>query len=86
MDRRWRAALRSVVSFGQLRGEFIDGDPGQITFLLAGLLDGLAPLPAVRATGVSAAQVESTWLGEASRLLGPDFDGRRLRPLRAMPH
>lgn len=79
MDRRWRAALRSVVTFGQRQGEFIDGDSVQITFLLAGLLDGLAPLLAVRATGVSAAQVESTWLTEAARLLGPGFDSRPLR-------
>ena len=79
MDRRWRAALRAVVTFGHDRGEFIDGDSSQITFLLAGLLDGLAPLLAVRATGVSAAQVESTWLAEAARLLGPGFDTRPLR-------
>ncbi len=80
MDRRWRAALRAVIALGQETGEFTPGDPAAITFLLAGLLDGLAPLLAVRATGVSARQVESTWLGEAARMLGTGFDARALRP------
>jgi AcrR family transcriptional regulator len=79
MDRRWRAGLRSVIRFGQGRGEFIDGDANQITFVLAGLLDGLAPLLTVRATGVTASDVESTWLAEAARLLGDRFDCRPLR-------
>ena len=78
MDRRWRAALRAVIAEGQRTGEF-DGDGADETmFVLAALLDGLAPLLAVRATGVSRARVARTWLREAARLLGPAFDARPL--------
>ena len=77
MDRRWRAALRGVIADGQRSGEF-DGDDAddadETMFVLAALLDGLAPLLAVRATGVSRARVERTILREAARLLGPAFD------------
>ncbi len=83
MDRRWRAALRHVITSGQVNREFSPGDAAQITFVLAGLLDGLAPLLAIRATGVSASKVESTWLAEAARLLGSGFDSRALRPAAA---
>ena len=78
MDRRWRAMLRKVISDGQQRGEFIAGDADDIMFVLAGLLDGLAPLLAMRAKGVTQARVERTWLAEAARLLGPRFDSTPL--------
>jgi len=47
-------------------------------FVLAALLDGMAPLLAMKAKGVSRAQVERTWLAEAARLLGPKFDSSPL--------
>ena len=94
MDRRWRAALRAVISDGQERGEFSSaageagtagraGNADDAMFLLAALLDGLAPLLTVRAKGVTRERVERTWLGEAARLLGPGFDASPLaRPRR----
>jgi AcrR family transcriptional regulator len=82
MDRRWRAMLRKVIRDGQERGEFIDGDADETMFVLAGLLDGLAPLLAMKAKGVTHARVERTWLGEAARLLGPAFDATPLRRTR----
>lgn len=81
MDRRWRAALRAEIRNGQERGEFTAGDADQMMFVLAALLDGMAPLLAVRAKGVTRDRVERTWLAEASRLLGPGFDASPLRPV-----
>jgi AcrR family transcriptional regulator len=78
MDRRWRAMLRKVISDGQQRGEFIASDADETMFVLAGLLDGLAPLLAMKAKGVTQARVERTWLAEAARLLGPAFDSTPL--------
>ena len=82
IDRRWRAALRAVVRNGQARGEFLGDDPDEVMFVLAALLDGLAPLLAVKAKGVTPERVERTWLAEASRLLGPGFDASPLQPTR----
>ena len=79
LDRRWRAALRSVIAAGQATGEFDGSDASSVTFLLAGLLDGLAPLLTVRAQGVTAGEVEQAWLHEAGRLLGDRFDTSPLR-------
>lgn len=79
MDRRWRAMLRNVIRDGQQRGEFADGDADQTMFVLAALLDGIAPLLAMKAKGVTATQVELTWLTEAARFLGPGFDSSPLR-------
>jgi AcrR family transcriptional regulator len=73
MDRRWRAMLRKVIRDGQGRGEFIESDADETMFVLAALLDGMAPLLAMKAKGVTRAHVERTWLAEASRLLGPGF-------------
>ena len=79
MDRRWRAMLlRKVISDGQQQGEFIASDADETMFVLAGLLDGLAPLLAMKAKGVTQARVERTWLAEAARLLGPAFDSTPL--------
>ena len=55
------------------------GDADETMFVLAALLDGMAPLLAMKAKGVTAAQVERTWLAEAARLLGPGFDASPLR-------
>jgi AcrR family transcriptional regulator len=73
MDGRWRAMLRKVIRDGQERGEFVERDADEAMFVLAALLDGMAPLLAMKARGVTRAQVERTWLAEASRLLGPGF-------------
>jgi AcrR family transcriptional regulator len=73
MDRRWRAMLRKVIRDGQERGEFIERDADETMFVLAALLDGMAPLLAMKAKGVTRAHVERTWLAEAARLLGPGF-------------
>ncbi len=82
IDRRWRAALRGVVREGQENGEFIDSDPDETMFILAGLLDGWAPLLAVKAKGVTRERVERVWLAEAARLLGPGFDSSPLKRTR----
>ncbi|MEP7114098.1 MAG: TetR family transcriptional regulator C-terminal domain-containing protein, partial [Ilumatobacteraceae bacterium] len=79
MDRRWRAMLRRVIRDGQQHGEFVTSDADQTMFVLAALLDGMAPLLAMKAKGVTSAQVERTWLTEAARLLGPGFDSGPLR-------
>lgn len=78
MDRRWRAMLRKVIRDGQRRGEFVAGDADQTMFVLAAMLDGMAPLLAMKAKGVTAPQVERTWLAEAAKLLGPAFDSSPL--------
>jgi AcrR family transcriptional regulator len=82
IDRRWRAALRAVIRTGQQSGEFQGDDPDEIMFVLAALLDGMAPLLAVKAKGVTAERVERTWLAEAGRLLGPGFDASPLKRTR----
>jgi AcrR family transcriptional regulator len=82
IDRRWRAALRSVIRTGQQGGEFEGDDPDDTMFVLAALLDGMAPLLAVKAKGVTPERVERTWLAEASRLLGPGFDASPLKRTR----
>jgi AcrR family transcriptional regulator len=82
MDRRWRAQLRAVVREGQADGEFSGSDPDETMFVLAALLDGLAPLLALKAKGVTRDRVERVWLAEASRLLGPGFDASPLERTR----
>lgn len=82
IDRRWRAALRAVIRTGQENGEFTGDDPDDAMFVLAALLDGMAPLLAVKAKGVTADRVERTWLREASRLLGSGFDASPLKRTR----
>ncbi len=79
MDRRWRAMLRKVIRDGQQAGEFLAGDADETMFVLAALLDGMAPLLAMKARGVTQQRVERTWLAEAGRLLGPGFDSSSLR-------
>lgn len=79
MDRRWRAQLRAVVREGQASGEFVASDPDDTMFVLAALLDGLAPLLALKAKGVTRDRVERVFLAEAARLLGPGFDARPLK-------
>ena len=79
MDRRWRAMLRKVIRDGEQAGEFLAGDADETMFVLAALLDGLAPLLAMKARGVTQQRVERTWLAEAGRLLGPGFDSGPLR-------
>jgi AcrR family transcriptional regulator len=73
MDRRWRAMLRNVIRDGQEAGEFTGDDPDQAMFVLAALIDGMAPLLAMKAKGVNRQRVERTWLAEAARVLGPGF-------------
>ena len=83
MDRRWRAALRATVREGQQSGEFLAGDPDEVMFVLAALLDGLAPLLALKAKGVTRDRVERVWLAEAARLLGEGFDASPLKRTRS---
>jgi AcrR family transcriptional regulator len=79
MDRRWRAMLRKVIRDGQQAGEFAASDADETMFVLAALLDGMAPLLAMKARGITSPRVERTWLTEAARLLGPGFDSTPLR-------
>ena len=71
-----------MIRDGQRDGEFVGSDAEQTMFVLAALLDGMAPLLAVKAEGVTRERVERTWLAEASRLPGPGFDARPLTRLR----
>jgi AcrR family transcriptional regulator len=82
LDRRWRAALRSVIREGRESSEFHVDDADQAMFVLAALIDGLAPLLAVKAKGVTRDRVERTFLMEAARLLGPGFDASPLKRTR----
>ncbi|MEI8238052.1 MAG: TetR family transcriptional regulator C-terminal domain-containing protein [Actinomycetota bacterium] len=82
LDRRWRAALRSAIREGQESGEFAPGDADDAMFVLAALLDGLAPLLALQAAGVTRDRVERVLLAEASRVLGPGFDASPLKRTR----
>ena len=82
MDRRWRAALRATIREGQASGEFLPGDPDDVMFVLAALLDGWAPLLTLKAKGVTRERVERVWLAEAHRLLGDGFDARPLKRTR----
>lgn len=79
MDNRWRNALRTVIRDGVANGEFSTDDADNAVFVLAALLDGMAPLLAMRAKGVTRDRVERTWLAEARRVLGPGFDDSPLR-------
>jgi len=74
--------LRGIIREGQASGEFIEGDADDVMLVLAGLLDGWAPLLAVKAKGITRERVERLWLAEASCLLGPGFDARPLEPSR----
>ena len=47
------------------------------------LLDGLAPLLALKAKGVTRDRVERVWLAEAARLLGEGFDASPLKRTRS---
>jgi hypothetical protein len=59
-------------------GEFDIDDADQVMFVLAALLDGMAPLLVLKAKGVTRDRVERTWLEQASALLGPRFDASPL--------
>ena len=82
LDRRWRAALRTVIREGQEAGEFIASDPDETMFVLAALIDGLSPLLVLKAKGVTRERAERVWLLEAARLLGPGFDASPLKRTR----
>ena len=82
LDRRWRAALRTVIREGQESGEFIASDPDETMFVLAALIDGLSPLLVLKAKGVTRERAERVWLAEAARLLGPGFDSSPLKRTR----
>lgn len=68
-----------MIREGQESGEFQPGDAEHVMFVLAALLDGLAPLLALKAKGVTRDRVEKVLLTEASNLLGAGFDARPLR-------
>ena len=78
LDRRWRAALRSVLRDGMQAGEFAIDDADQAMFVLAALLDGMAPLLVLKAKGVTRDRVERAWLDQAAVLLGSGFDSSPL--------
>lgn len=80
LDRRWRAMLRGIIREGQTSGEFLTGDADDVMLVLAGLLDGWAPLLALKANGITRERVDRMWLAEASRQLGPGFDARPFAP------
>lgn len=42
LDARWRGTLTEVIRYGCERGNFVTDDPGAVSTLLSGLIDGLS--------------------------------------------
>jgi AcrR family transcriptional regulator len=79
LDRRWRAALRSVVDDGIRAGEFTAADPGATVLRLASLMDGLAIQLALQDPGMTAAKFRRIWLDGAALELGVPAEVFRAR-------
>ena len=70
LDRRWRSALREVITEGVKSGEFISADPEAATVRLASLMDGLAIQLALADPDMTPARMSELWLAAASLELG----------------
>jgi AcrR family transcriptional regulator len=70
LDRRWRSALRDVITEGVTSGEFTSADPEAATVRLASLMDGLAIQLALADPDMTPARMSELWLAAASLELG----------------
>ena len=70
LDRRWRSALRDVITDGVKSGEFTSADPEAATVRLASLMDGLAIQLALADPDMTPARMSELWLAAASLELG----------------
>ncbi len=61
LDRRWRSALREVISEGQATGDFDPMDPEASAIRLASLMDGLAIQLALGDRGMTAERLADLW-------------------------
>jgi AcrR family transcriptional regulator len=83
LDKRWRAALRSVVDDGIRNGDFTAADPGASVLRLASLMDGLAIQLALQDPGMTAAKFRRIWLDGAALELGVPAEIFRVRKRKA---
>jgi AcrR family transcriptional regulator len=72
LDRRWRGALREVISEGVWAGVFHPADVDESTVRLASLMDGLAIQLALADPDMSSERMCRLWLGAATLELGAD--------------
>jgi AcrR family transcriptional regulator len=75
LDRRWRAAIASIVREGQRRGEFAGGDADELTLLVASLLDGLMIQVTMQDSEVTPSRAREMCLGVLERELGCALTG-----------
>ena len=76
-DRRWRAAIETVIADGIAAGEFAaDVDPAQTALAIAALIDGLTVQAALGDPEVSVSRLTETVLVSVGRLHGADLRER----------
>jgi AcrR family transcriptional regulator len=85
LDRRWRAALRTVIDDGIRGGDFTAADPAATTLRLASLMDGLAIQLALEDPGMTATKFRRLWLDGAALELGVPATTFRARPRSRRP-
>jgi AcrR family transcriptional regulator len=74
-DRRWREIIAGVVRYGQARGEFGPGDPGEVARLLASLSDGLGVQLALHDPDITPGRMVELFLAVArAQLARPGAD------------
>ena len=81
LDRRWRAALLTVIAEGVAAADFVVADPTRASLRLAALMDGLAIQLALEDPGMTRAVFTDLWW-EAAVLELQISDPKRHRPPR----
>ena len=81
LDRRWRAALLTVIVEGVAAGDFVVADPARASLRLAALMDGLAIQLALEDPGMTRATFTDLWW-EAAVLELQITDPKRRKPPR----
>jgi hypothetical protein len=77
LDRRWRAAIASIIREGQRRGEFAGGDADELTLLVSSLLDGLMIQVTMQDSEVTPSRAREMCLRVLERELGCALIGNR---------
>jgi AcrR family transcriptional regulator len=75
LDARWRGAIASIIREGQRRGEFVGGDPEDLTLLVSSLLDGLMIQVAMQDPEVTPPRAREMSLSVLERELGCALTG-----------
>jgi AcrR family transcriptional regulator len=75
LDARWRGAIASIIREGQRRGEFVGGDPEELTLLVSSLLDGLMIQVAMQDPEVTPPRAREMSLSVLERELGCALTG-----------